>query len=394
MRLLKRLLGKHPRPARAPLAPTFLRTEELEARWNPSNSTNWSGYAVSTAAGAVTAVSGEWTVPTVTGTGTAYSSVWVGIDGYTSTSVEQTGTEADVVNGVAQYYAWYEMYPNASVEVNLAIHAGDTITASVTYSAGTGQFTMTLKDLNDPAGSNTFSISKSGPTLQRSSAEWIVEAPSSNTGVLPLANFGTVTITNASATINGTTGSINNSAWASSVNSINMVSSSGKLEASTGTLNAAGTSFTVTYAAASPPVTPPVSPPPVSPPPVSPPPAPGSVATTTTLTGKVDPNTWVPTVTLTATVSPSVPSGSTVALLVNGTVLGYGRVQKVGGIEEVSFNVEFFQPGTYTFTADYLGSGQYAASVSNSVTVTVTGNAYNYWEYLLASLPGSQRHSW
>ncbi|CAM9695182.1 unnamed protein product, partial [Phaeothamnion confervicola] len=217
-------------------------------------STNWSGYAVTAAAGAVTVVSGEWTVPTVTGTGagTTYSSVWVGIDGYNSTSVEQTGIEADVVNGVARYYAWYEMYPNASVRVNLPVHAGDTITASVTYSAATGLFTMSLKDLSDPAGSNSFSISRSGPALQRSSAEWVVEAPSSNTGVLPLANFGSVTFTNASATIGAATGPINGSAWAGSATAINMVSASGKLEASTSALNATGTGFTVTNAAAVP----------------------------------------------------------------------------------------------------------------------------------------------
>ena len=52
-----------------------------------TTSSNWSGYAVETnlnspQSNSVTAVSGSWTVPTVTGTGTAYSAIWVGIDGY------------------------------------------------------------------------------------------------------------------------------------------------------------------------------------------------------------------------------------------------------------------------------------------------------------------------
>src|SRR5262249_49358771 len=63
-------------------------------------SLNWSGYAAETnlsapASNAVTQVSGSWNVPTVTGRTNAYSSVWVGIDGYSSSSVEQLGTEQD-----------------------------------------------------------------------------------------------------------------------------------------------------------------------------------------------------------------------------------------------------------------------------------------------------------
>src|SRR5437870_4998940 len=88
---------------------TRLYLEELETRALPSAaaslsvldtvySTNWSGYAAETnltapAANAVTAVSGSWVVPQVTGSSTGYSSVWVGIDGYSSATVEQIGTE-------------------------------------------------------------------------------------------------------------------------------------------------------------------------------------------------------------------------------------------------------------------------------------------------------------
>src|SRR5262245_38118591 len=114
--------------------------EELEGRLVPSavatTSTNWSGYAVNTSRGAVTAVSGTWVVPTVTGGGTAYSSAWVGIDGFSSSTVEQIGTDSDLVNGIPRYYAWYEMYPAPSIELPLTIQAGDTITAAVTYASG------------------------------------------------------------------------------------------------------------------------------------------------------------------------------------------------------------------------------------------------------------------
>src|SRR5580692_7619915 len=106
--------------------------EELEGRLVPStlvSSANWSGYAVATGAGAVSQVAGSWVVPAVTSNVSAYSAAWVGIDGAFSSTVEQIGTSSDFVNGQAQYYAWYEMYPAGSVNLGLTIKPGDTITA-------------------------------------------------------------------------------------------------------------------------------------------------------------------------------------------------------------------------------------------------------------------------
>jgi len=237
-----------------------LRVEELEGRLMLSaapltaTSSNWSGYAVETnlnqpAAKAVTAVAGSWQVPAVTGAGTAYSSVWVGIDGYSSATVEQVGTEQDIVNGRAQYYAWYEMYPSYSVAItSLTIHAGDTITASVTYRSG--PFALRIMDVTT---GKSFTTTQTIFGAQRSSAEWIVEAPSSGFGVPPLANFGTATFTGASATLKGTAGPIDDSAWQSVA--IGMASF-GSTEDTTSSLTDTGSSpgttssFTVTYDAA------------------------------------------------------------------------------------------------------------------------------------------------
>jgi hypothetical protein len=225
-----------------------LRVEELEGRVVPSAtlSTNWAGYAVSAGAGAVTSVSGSWVVPAVSGTGTAYSSAWVGIDGYNSSTVEQIGTDSDVSNGNPVYYAWYEMYPSPPVNLNLAIRPGDTISASVSYSGGS--FLLQITD-----GSQSFSITKSAPSAQRTSAEWIQEAPSSFSGVLPLANFGTINFSNARATISGTTGPIDGPSWSGQYDSINMVTNTGALKATTsgltdsGSGSAATSSFSVTW---------------------------------------------------------------------------------------------------------------------------------------------------
>jgi Peptidase A4 family len=205
--------------------------EQLETRLTPSvvgltTSLNWSGYAAeqgsnlnSPTTSAVTAVGGTWVVPSVTGSTTGYSSDWVGIDGFNSNSVEQIGTEEDVVVGrhgkvTTSDYAWYEMYPSGSVEIpNFNIKAGDTISAEVSYQSTSGRkssFTLTITDVTE---NESFTTTQSIPTPARSSAEWIVEAPSSSRGVLPLDNFGTVQFTGAWATLGGTTGAIDNSAW-------------------------------------------------------------------------------------------------------------------------------------------------------------------------------------
>ncbi len=95
-----------------------------------STSSNWSGYAVT--GSRFTSVSASWTQPTAKCSGTAYSSFWVGLDGDTSNTVEQTGTDADCSGSTPQYYAWYEMYPKFPVNLSGTVRPGDHLSASVT----------------------------------------------------------------------------------------------------------------------------------------------------------------------------------------------------------------------------------------------------------------------
>src|SRR5438445_5364642 len=100
-------------------------------------STNWSGYAVTGASGSVSDAKGSWTVPAIQGTcpGTnQYSSFWVGIDGFSTGTVEQTGTDSDCQNGVPTYYAWYEFYPHPSFLINgLTIRLENPMTAEASF---------------------------------------------------------------------------------------------------------------------------------------------------------------------------------------------------------------------------------------------------------------------
>jgi len=72
-------------------------------------STNWSGYA-DTGSGFST-VTGSWTEPAATCSGrtTSLAAFWVGIDGYSSSSVEQDGALVECYRGTAYYYTCWEM---------------------------------------------------------------------------------------------------------------------------------------------------------------------------------------------------------------------------------------------------------------------------------------------
>ena len=158
---------------------------------NEAESTNWSGYAVTGGSGAFKSVSASWTEPKATCTSrraTQYAAFWVGLDGYSSSSVEQTGTDSDCDGTTPDYYGWYEMYPADPVYFSNPMAPGDSISASVTFS-GTETYTLVLKD-NTQGWTQTITQNETG--LSRSSAEVITEAPSSSSGVLPLADFGTV----------------------------------------------------------------------------------------------------------------------------------------------------------------------------------------------------------
>jgi hypothetical protein len=166
-------------------------------RISDSTSTNWSGYAVT--GSRYTTVSASWTQPTATCSGTAYSSFWVGLDGDTSGTVEQTGTDADCSGSTPQYYAWYEMYPKFPTNLRNPVAPGDKMSATVSTD-GRGNFTLLISDATQ-GWSNTQKAKLRSAKL--ASAEVIAEAPSSSGGVLPLANFGTVGFSGATA--NGAT---------------------------------------------------------------------------------------------------------------------------------------------------------------------------------------------
>ena len=82
------------------------RTTHPGARNATTISTNWSGYAATGGNGSFTSVSSSWAEPMGTcRSGNQYSSFWVGLDGYNSGSVEQTGSEVDCSGSTPHYYS-------------------------------------------------------------------------------------------------------------------------------------------------------------------------------------------------------------------------------------------------------------------------------------------------
>jgi peptidase A4-like protein len=208
-----------------------------------ATSTNWSGYAVTGSNGAYKSVSASWTEPSATCSSRTdqYAAFWVGLDGYSSDSVEQTGTDSDCVGrNDPSYYGWYEMYPADPVYFSNTVEPGDSFTASVTFS-GTETYTLVLKDVTRGW---TQTITKNETGLDRSSAEVITEAPccTNSGGILPLSDFGTVNYSVSAA--NGT------SLGTQSPTAIVMVNNSGQDKDSTSSISSGG-AFSNTWIRAS-----------------------------------------------------------------------------------------------------------------------------------------------
>ena len=183
----------------------------------------WSGYA-STPGSGVNAVGASWVQPAVTGSGNSDSSIWVGIDGWNTSTVEQCGVQAYLDNGTPKYTAWWEFwgdqsgnnnasdYSQQNLPSSFVVNPGDTITAQVSFVPGGNSRTFLFQMTDTTPGGTRVEIWSQAETMQdvtppRTTAEWIVENP--NGGAQPLADFGQVTFTGAWATVGSTSGPIN-----------------------------------------------------------------------------------------------------------------------------------------------------------------------------------------
>jgi Peptidase A4 family len=212
-----------------------------------SVSDNWAGYAVT--GRSFERVSGSWTVPKVRCTAghKRYSAAWAGLGGFRtdSQSLEQIGTVQNCTSsGRSSYWAWYELVPADLVRLKLKVRAGDKVSASVTVSG-----TRVKLTLRNRTTKKSYSATKHMSSPDVSSAEWILEAPSScddhGCSTLPLANFGTAKLGSAVATpAGGKARAISKSNW--SIQRLVLNDPAGGA-ASTSGLSSDGRSFKISY---------------------------------------------------------------------------------------------------------------------------------------------------
>ncbi len=220
-------------------------------------------------------VSALWTQPVATCTAgdPSYSAVWVGLGGYSlsSQALEQIGTEVDCsASGRVISTAWYELVPAPSSGIRMKVDPGDVLAGSVTVVGH--RVTLTLVDrTRHKRFTKTVTLS----SIDVTSADWIVEAPSECNGngnycqALPLADFGSETFAYAKAeTASKLSGSILSRLWGTTAITLapggrqyaSYQAASGG-ESSPSALSDSGSSFKLTYTPITPVVTQPQPPP-------------------------------------------------------------------------------------------------------------------------------------
>jgi len=189
------------------------------ARAATTSSSNWSGYAVHRAGTRFNRVVGAWVQPTphcLKGNQT-YSAAWVGLGGYagSSNALEQIGSESDCsASGAIQSSAWFELVPAPSRTIKLRVRPGDALVATVSV---TGH--RVVLSLADNTTHRSFHTTIRAASVDVSSAEWIVEAPSECVTAgqcqpLPLADFGSIGFSRVSArTVAGHVGGVSSRFW-------------------------------------------------------------------------------------------------------------------------------------------------------------------------------------
>jgi hypothetical protein len=194
---------------------------------------NWSGYVAND--GGYTSVTSNWIQPAVTCSSNGIVSFWVGLDGWTNGTVEQTGTGADCRTGKPQYYAWWQTFPaNSQQTYVVTVAPGDSLSSTVSFADG--QYTLVLTDSTQAWTKTTVAAAPAGSA--NASAEIVAEAASVNKAVTLLPEFATATFTGSE--IDGT--ALPTTAAAP----VDMVNQSGSVIASTGAEDDTG-AFDVTY---------------------------------------------------------------------------------------------------------------------------------------------------
>ena len=160
---------------------------------------NWAGYV--SREGEHEGVGAKWIVPKAnTETPIRGHATWVGVGGFGSTDLIQSGTLALVDgNGIAHYRAWYELLPEAAVIIPLEVRAGDRISVSINKKTGDTWHIAFVNLTTKKSFTKLVEYESAGTT-----ADWVHEMASLGDSIkLPLDDFPPVTFTDAWTTVDG-----------------------------------------------------------------------------------------------------------------------------------------------------------------------------------------------
>jgi len=205
------------------------------------NSSNWAGYM--STKGYFSGITATWTVPLAFGNNGHISgdATWIGIGGITSSDLIQVGTQNSVsANGQVSSSAFYEILPAGPQTISsITITPGSTITVSISK-AEPNLWSVTTTNQSNGETYNIYLLYQSSG----SSAEWIEEDPTVTSGqLLPLDDFGKVSFSAGSVTVNGSFNDLTDS----NAQPISMVNQSKLILAKPTNINNSGSGFTVTW---------------------------------------------------------------------------------------------------------------------------------------------------
>jgi len=204
---------------------------------------NWAGYIADGAVGTFKAASFTFTVPTLQGQQGDHAAAWVGLGGGLTPSprLVQAGVDSWIDDTGHQINApFWEVVPGFTeqiVALNTNIQAGDQISVSV---GSVGKDIFLINDLST-GSSASFVVRGATHLTDGASAECIVERPSVDRSLIPLAEFRAFAISRCLVGASATrVTALSN--W--SHRSLNIVNTSGQVLASAGPLSH-GSGFSV-----------------------------------------------------------------------------------------------------------------------------------------------------
>jgi peptidase A4-like protein len=217
-------------------------------RASTGRSRNWAGY-VATGATTFACVEATWTQPKVRCVGSAAQSVvfWVGLGGFDQRGLVQVGTESTCGPAGTLVAAWHESLPKERFSIRSAIRvsAGDRVWAQARWLDGS-HYRLSLADLTNR---QHFTLRVTNAVVDRTSAEWIVEAPTggcpSHCHTLRMPDFRTFRFSEAWLSLGGVRRPVNGTRFVHVREA--MVNSAGATRAAVTSLGSTGASFTVRW---------------------------------------------------------------------------------------------------------------------------------------------------